>query len=224
MPSASENVIWVEYSFFCVYVFFLGFRLGLIRRFRFLHLYLFCAVCASLVDGLVLRVFGLTSPAYFHCYLYLDLLLSLALYLVIVELYRLNLPRNVWRHSWPIFVAIPVLLISLSVVAAHEYATHRLLHFSIVLSEYVFFASLALMFVLWGISRMTVRDSGIAARMIHAWAVYFLLFGLVYSARHLSVLYLYSYSNIAMAVARVYAAWLPVALGYAMVNGLEFGV
>jgi hypothetical protein len=224
MPSASETVIWLEYTFFCVYVFFLGFRLGLIRRFRFLHLYLFCIVCVSLADGLVLRVFGLTSSAYFHCYLYLDLLLSLALYLVIVELYRLKLSRNVWRRCWPISVAIPVLLIPPSVVAARESGTHGFIHFSIALSEYAFFASLALTFVLWGISRVTFRDGGIAARMIHAWAIYFLLFGLVYGVRHLSLPYSYSYSNMAMAVARVYAAWLPVALGYAMVNGLEFGV
>jgi hypothetical protein len=220
MFSASDYVVWLESSFFSAYVFFLGFKLGLIRRFRFLHLYLLCAVCVSLLEVLVLCVFGLKSSTYLHCYAYSELLLAMALYLVIVELYRLNLPRNIWRHSWPIFVAIPALLMSLSVVAARESGINRLFHFSIVLSDDAFLASLALTFLLWVISCTSGSSGGISARMIQAWGMYFLLFVMVYCVRQLSPFYLYY----AMTIASLNAAWLPVALGYAMVNGLEFGV
>lgn len=213
-------MIWLESDFFAAYIFGLGVGLGLMHRFRFLHLYLFCAVCVNLADILVLSRCGIASSAYLHCYYYSDLLLVLALYLAIVELYRLKLPRNVWRYSWPISLAIPVLVISLSVAAAHESATYGLFHFTLALAEYVFLATLALTFVLWGISCMTFRDGGIATRMIRAWGVYFLLAGLVYCVRQLSPPYL----HYPMAVAKVYTAWLPVALGFAMLNGLEFGI
>jgi hypothetical protein len=120
-------------------------------RYFFLNLYVILALFADLLRQLVLRNYGLQSPEYIYTYYYTDCLLTIALFVAVINLAshvfaELNLARYVR------FVAVLLLLGTAGFTyAVVVQSTERLAtKFAAELSQNLYFVGLVLTYLLWG--------------------------------------------------------------------------
>jgi hypothetical protein len=120
-------------------------------RYFFLNLYVILALFADVLRQLVLRNYGLQSPEYIYTYYYTDCLLTIALFVAVINLAshvfaELNLARYVR------FVAVLLLLGTAGFTyAVVVQSTERLAtKFAAELSQNLYFVGLVLTYLLWG--------------------------------------------------------------------------
>jgi hypothetical protein len=120
-------------------------------KYFFLNLYVILALFADLLRQLVLRNYGLQSPEYIYTYYYTDCLLTIALFVAVINLAshvfaELNLARYVR------FVAVLLLLGTAGFTyAVVVQSTERLAtKFAAELSQNLYFVGLVLTYLLWG--------------------------------------------------------------------------
>lgn len=120
-------------------------------KYFFLNLYVILALFADLLRQFVLRNYGLQSPEYIYTYYYTDCLLTIALFVAVINLAshvfaELNLARYVR------FVAVLLLLGTAGFTyAVVVQSTERLAtKFAAELSQNLYFVGLVLTYLLWG--------------------------------------------------------------------------
>lgn len=220
MITPADYALWLGTALVAGYVVVLSQSIGVWRCFPILNTYLALIVCTDLYSWLVSRRSGFSSREYRYFYYCSDLLLSIALYIAIAELYRRVLPvrQDRWHRWW--FVALLVLVAVFSGAMAWHFAGDSMGLFAIELSRSLFFVSAGLALVLWVVAAVHRLPRGIAVRMVQVWGIYFVLVAGSYYLGQLSPLSWDIHSEVALMT----GAWLPIGLGFAIVNGVELGV
>src|SRR5260370_19894290 len=112
MIQLPEYLLWIGTALLAGYIAALGWRLGVSRHFPILRTYLILSLIADLARFIVLERLGFATEQYMYTYYVSDSLLAVALYLVVVELYRRILTsehgKSLPRYSLAIFVLLTV--------------------------------------------------------------------------------------------------------------------
>jgi hypothetical protein len=192
--------------------------LGVARRFPFLTAYLVLSLFVELSRWAILERWGFTAELWMNFYYGSDLLLAVALYFVILELQRRLLPAQLWRLLHRCSLAIVGLSTVVSYAEIWKSDTQRLMLCAYELSSSLWFVSLGLILVLWGIIYVRDLPRGVAAEMVQVWGIYFLLMGSTY-------VFFYFFHNLPPSAPRFHLeipvmaeVWLPLGLGFAILN------
>ncbi len=116
----ADYAIWIGSSLMAVYVAVLSWRRGIWRHFPVLTAYLLLNVFTNLGRFFVIKRLGLGVMYFFS-----DLILSAALYFVIVELYRIILPSRHWKLLRRCFLILFVLMALLSYATIQQSSVLR---------------------------------------------------------------------------------------------------
>ncbi len=219
MISLSAYVAWILAIFLVGYVAFLMWKFGLGRNFPFLCAYLVLTFCVGFARFLVLRLAGVSSEEYMDVYYFSDLLLSVAVYLVVFELYRKLFPALAGNMLLSFAAALFVLLSFFSCGVAGNSEVHlRGTIFAYELSSKLFFANIGLTFLLWALLQFRGQSQGLASRMVPVWGIYFVLFSATYLLCLLYPCLPRSKSELLSVVMEISLFWLPLGLGFLIVN------
>jgi hypothetical protein len=218
MIQLPQYLLWIGATLLAAYVAALGWRLGVARRFPFLTAYLVLSLGAELSRLLIFERWGFTAELWMNFYYGSDLLLAVALYFVILELQRRLLPAQLWRLLHRCSLAIVGLWTVVSYAEIWKSDTQRLMLCAYELSSSLWFVSLGLILVLWGIIYVRDLPRGVAAEMVQVWGIYFLLMGSTY-------VFFYFFHNLPPSAPRLHLeipvmaeVWLPLGLGFAILN------
>jgi hypothetical protein len=156
--------------------------------FRFFSLNLYMALVALADTGLYLclRHFGATSRQYFLWYYGSDVLLEVALYFVVVNLYQLTLASfRVGKYIAGGAALLFVLICALSYRAAHTGTAFLNVHFAVELEQNLTFAGVVLTYLLLG-AVLKMRETGtLLLQLVLALGIYFSAIAATYAARTL---------------------------------------
>ena len=151
-------------------------------------------------------------------YFFSDLILSAALYFVIVELYRIILPSRHWKLLRRCFLILFVLMALLSYATIQQSSVLRATSFSYQLSSNLFFQYLGMILLLWVTVSLRGLPWGIAPSMVRVWGIYFLLLSAGYLIFALLLNFSHSTFELGTMVRVMAEAWLPLGLVFAILN------
>jgi hypothetical protein len=218
MVQLPQYLLWIGATVVAGYVAALSWRLGVSRRFPLLTTYLILSIVASLARVVVLGWFGFSGDQYMVTYYISDMILTVVVYLVVIELCRSVLPAK-HRKILPRYsVAILVLLTVFSYAVTPPLQNQLLIPFAYEFATNLWFVSVGVTLVLWGLIYFRDLPRGMAAHMVQVWGVYFLLMASTY-------VIFYFFHNLPPSAPRMHleipemaGAWLPLGLGFAILN------
>jgi hypothetical protein len=223
MIQLPEYLLWIGTALLAGYIAALGWRLGVSRHFPILTTYLILSLIADLARFIVLERLGFAAEQYMYTYYVSDSLLSVALYLVVVELYRRILTSEHGRFLPRYSLAMFVLLTVVSYAEVWQSHAQPLIAFAYQLATNFWFVSVGLTLLLWGFVYFRDLPRGIAARMVQVWGIYFLLMASTYFM-------FYFFHNLPPSTPRLHLeipvmaqVWLPLGLGFAILNKSQNG-
>ena len=214
MLTLADQTLWLLTTLVEAFVVYLFLVQGLFRKFLFLNLYFVLSVCINIGRYSVLLQFGFTSPEYGYFYYYSDVLLTLSLFVCVVELTQrvvgARVPcRKVVVWSASAFLATGWFSFPIASLSSYRAAAHFLFEFT----QNIYFAC-CLAVVLLGIWKLrNDSEDRIAARLVNVLAMYFLSFVVIYGARQ--------WFPDTSGLSNVYpmmGAWLPLGCGFALVT------
>jgi hypothetical protein len=183
--------------------------------------YLVLSLFAGLARWVTLARWGLVSELYMHLYYGSDLVLAVAVYLVILELQRPLLPPQVCRIVRRCSLAIVSLWTVVAYAKIWKSNAQRLMPCAYELATNLWFVSLGLILLLLVFIYLRDLRRGIAAEMVRVWGIYFLLMGS-------GNVFFYFFHNLSSSAPRLHLevpvmaeVWLPLGLGFAMINKLQ---
>ena len=218
MVQLPQYLVWIGATVVTGYVAAVSWRLGVSRRFPLLTTYLILSIVASLARVVVLGWFGFSGDQYMVTYYVSDVILTVVVYLVVIELCRSVLPTK-HRKLLPRYsLAILVLLTVFSYAITSPLQNQLLIPFAYELATNLWFVSVGVTLVLWGLIYFRDLPRGMAAHMVQVWGVYFLLMASTY-------VMFYFFRNLPPSAPRMHleipemaGAWLPLGLGFAILD------
>jgi len=213
MFSLADQMLWLLTTLVEVFVVFLFFMQGLVRKFLFFNLYLLLLITADIGRYAFLYHFGIHSTDYFYFYYETNALLTVALFISIGELSMrlvgIRLPG--WKvFSWCAGTFLATALFSFTV---SSYMVSRVaIRFLFELSQNLYFFCCLAVFLLWFWKLWNRPKDPTAARLANVLSVYCLLFALAYGARQLVP----EAARLSGNVSQMMAAWLPLGAGFAL--------
>ncbi len=218
MIQLPQYLLWIGATVVAGYVAAVSWRLGVSRRFPLLTTYLILSVVASLARVVVLAWFGFSGDQFMVTYYISDVILTVVVYLVVIELCRSVLPDKHRRVLPRYSLAILVLLTVFSYAVTSPLQNHLLIPLAYELATNLWFVSVGVTLVLWGLIYFRDLPRGMAAHMVQVWGVYFLLMASSY-------VIFYYFRNLPPSAPRMHLAipemagpWLPLGLGFAILN------
>jgi len=213
MLSLADQTLWLLTTLVEVFVVFLFFMQGLVRKFLFFNLYLLLLVTADIGRYAFLYHFGIHSTDYFYFYYETNALLTVALFISIGELSMrlVGIRLTGWKvFSWCAGTFLATALFSFTV---SSYMVSRVaIRFLFELSQNLYFFCCLAVLLLWAWKLRNEPEDRIAASLVNVLSIYFLLFALTYGARQLA-------SETARHTVNIYPmidAWLPLGSGFAL--------
>jgi hypothetical protein len=211
-------LLWIGAAVVGGYVAALSWRLGVSRHFPLLTTYLVLSLVTDLARVVVLGWFGFSAEQYMVTYYISDAILTVVVYLVVIELCRSIVPTK-HRKLLPRYsLAILVFLTVFSYAVTRPSQTQLLIPFAYELATNLWFVSVGVTLVLWVLIRYRDLPRGIAAHMVQVWGVYFLLMASTY-------FFFYFFHNLPPSAPRMHLeipemaeVWLPLGLGFAMLS------
>lgn len=158
------------------------------RRYIFLNLYMVFAAMADVGRYEVLKQFGFASSQYRYVYYYSDAVLTILLYLALINLY-IHVFDEMKAEKFVRLTAV----ILLAGTAAFSYAvvlqsSHRIpTRFVFELSQNLYFVGLVLTYVLWG-AMLKLRETRVQLiQLVLSLGIYFSAYAATYAARNMLV-------------------------------------
>jgi hypothetical protein len=218
MVQLPQYLLWLGATLLAGYVAALGWRLGVARHFPLLTTYLVLSLLLGLSRWVIFAQWGFDSDLYMNFYYISDAILTVVVYLVVIELCRSVLPA---KHGKPLprySLAILVLLAAVSYAEIWQSHMQLVTSFAYELSNNLWFVSVGVTLVLWGLIYYRGLPRGIAAHMVQVWGVYFLLMASTY-------FFFYFFHNLPPSAPRLHleipemaGVWLPLGLGFAILS------
>jgi hypothetical protein len=186
VPGPFEYCVWIICILLEAAVVVCAVKRHSFRRYLFLNLYMALSFLASVGRYQILSHCGFSSLEYAYFYYYSDVLLTIALYFAILNLYSLVFDEmKVERH-----LRLGAILV-LGGTAWFSYAvinesSHRILsHFVYELSQNLYFVGLVLTYALWGAILKLRETRARLIQLVLALGVYFSAFAADYALRNL---------------------------------------
>ena len=210
MPGSFGSLVWFLGTVLELIVVVCAVSKGCFRRYLCLNLYMLFSFFASIGRFQILIHYGLESREYAYCYFYSDAVLTILLYFALITLY-LHVFDEMGVERYVRLTALLLLagtaLFSYQVV---EQSTHRVLtHFSVELSQNLYFVGLILTYVLWGAILKLRETRTKLIQLVLSLGVYFSALAATYALRNLYPNFQYSF------FVQVPGCILPLAWAYA---------
>ncbi len=198
---------------FAVEVYILG--IALYRRFflRYLSLNLFLLALAAkeVSDYIVFKKFGLSSPQYVYSYYYGDALLTILMFLAIMQLYQqVFVEMRVGKYIRGFTALLLGATALFSYIVVQRNTDHLTSRFVVELSQNLYFVGLVLTYLLWGAIFKLRETRARLVQLVLALGLYFSATAALYAFRnmfpssHTAILFL----------SQLTGALLPVAWAY----------
>lgn len=159
---------------------------GCFRRYLALNLYMLVSCASSLAGYRVLSIYGFSSNEYAHFYYYSHLLLTIALYFVLINLYSHVFDEM--RADRVLRFGAVLLLLGTSIFSfavVHEAEDRILTRFVVEVSQNLYFVGVVLTYVLWG-AMLKLRETRTRLiQLVLSLGVYFSLLAANYALRNL---------------------------------------
>jgi hypothetical protein len=150
MPGWLSNIVWALGVLAALYVAGRSIVTGDFLRYPILTIYMAAQAAVDISSVLVLRRYGLHSEQYAFHYYYLASLLTVGVYFVVVELFQHAFHELGTRRHVRVASIVAVGAIAALAFAMMEKNSSRLAsHFVIAFSQNIYFAGVALTYVLW---------------------------------------------------------------------------
>jgi len=218
MIQLPEYVLWIGAAVMGGYVAALSWKLGVARHFPVLTAYLVLSLASDLCRVVVLKKFGFSAEEYMITYYITDAILSVVVYLVVIELCRSILPAEHRKFLPQYALAILVLLTLFSFAEIGQSHTRLVTSFAYELSQNLWFVSVGATLVLWGLIYYRDLPRGMAAQMVRVWGVYFLLVASTYFIINFFHNLPPSAPRMHLEIPEMAGVWLPLGLGFAILN------
>ena len=188
---------------------------GCFRRYLALNLYMLASCASSMAGYRVLFVYGFGSSQYVYFYYYSHLLLTIALFFVLISLYS-HVFDEMGADRLVRFGAVLLLLGTsiFSFAAVHAAEDRIVTRFVVEVSQNLYFVGVVLTYVLWG-AMLKLRESRTRLiQLVLSLGVYFSMLAANYALRNLYP----SMSAIWTFLPPVLGCLLPVAWSYAFLR------
>src|SRR5579863_1519341 len=120
-------------------------------RYTLPGIYMLCTAIAQAGAWLCVNKYGVTSPEYFHFYYYADSMLTIALFFVIIQLYRwIFTEMSISQYIQGAASALLVITAVFSYLVIHQNRNQLTTQFVVEFGQNIYFVGVVLTYLLWG--------------------------------------------------------------------------
>ncbi len=191
-----------------------AFRSRCFGRYFTLNSYMLAALLLSTGRVFVFVRYGYTSPQYFYFYFFSDALLTICLYFALMGLYA-----HVFQEMGVSRYLRTAAIVLLGLTAGVSYqmvvsSSHKLLtHFTVELSQNLYFVGVVLTYLLWGAIMKLHETRTRLIQLVLALGIYFSAYAASYA-----LLNLYPGFGAWRYVSHLMSLWLPLAWAYTFIK------
>jgi hypothetical protein len=206
-----DYIVWLLSFLLDGFVVVYSLRRGQFLRYIVMNLCMLGLASADVGELIVLRRYGLTSPAYFYFYYYSEAMVTILIYFSIFALYQQvfqEMKASRYIRGASLMLLLGTALVSFQIV--HQNETRLTSRFVVELSQNLYFVGVVLTYILWG-AVMKLRETRL--RVIHfvlSLGVFFSGYAALYAFRNLFPAFEFA----RRILPPLLSLWLPVTWAY----------
>lgn len=214
VPGPYQYTIWVICSILEITVVVCTVARHSFRRYFLLNLYMVASLLADLSRYWFLTRYGFTSKEYIYAYFYSDAVLTICLYLALLQLYS-HVFDEMKAERYLIGATLLLLGTALFSYLVVQQSTDKMVgHFVYEVSQNLYFVGLMLTYILWGAVFKLRETRAQLIQLVLSLGIYFSAFAANYALQNLH----HDLNGMLSYVTPLTGVWLPAAWSYAFLR------